>query len=257
VEINSKKESFKMSDNFQEFDNKSVIVTGAGKGIGRATAIEMARRGAKVIAMARTQSDLVSLQADIGCTTVKVDLTDNVAARAAMKQAGTCDYLINCAGTNVLESVLEMTEEGYEAVMGINLRAALICAQEFARARVASGGGGSILNVTSIAGHRGFQEHMCYAASKAGLEGATRVMAKELGHYGIRVNAVAPTVTMTELAADAWSDPAKKNPMMARHPIGRFADVEDVATAIVMLLSSDASMVTGTILPIDGGFLAV
>ena len=246
-----------MSNYFQEFDNKSVIVTGAGKGIGRATAIEMARRGAKVIAMARTQSDLVSLQAEIGCTTVKVDLTDNVAARASMKQAGTCDYLINCAGTNVLESVLEMTEEGYEAVMGINLRAALICAQEFARARVASGGGGSILNVTSIAGHRGFQEHMCYAASKAGLEGATRVMAKELGHYGIRVNAVAPTVTMTELAADAWSDPAKKNPMMVRHPIGRFADVEDVATAIVMLLSSDASMVTGTILPIDGGFLAV
>ena len=246
-----------MSNYSQEFDNKSVIITGAGKGIGRATAIEMARRGAKVISMARTQSDLVSLQADIGCTTIKVDLTDNVAARAAMKQAGTCDYLINCAGTNVLESVLEMTEEGYEAVMGINLRAALICAQEFARARVASGGGGSILNVTSIAGHRGFQEHMCYAASKAGLEGATRVMAKELGHYGIRVNAVAPTVTMTELAADAWSDPAKKNPMMVRHPIGRFANVEDVATAIVMLLSSDASMVTGTILPIDGGFLAV
>ena len=113
------------------------------------------------------------------------------------------------------------------------------------------------MNVTSIAGHRGFQEHMCYAASKAGLEGATRVMAKELGHYGIRVNAVAPTVTMTELAAAAWSDPAKKTPMMVRHPIGRFADVEDVATAIVMLLSSDASMVTGTILPIDGGFLAV
>ena len=246
-----------MSENLHYFDNKSVIITGAGKGIGRATAIEMARRGAKVIAMARTQSDLVKLQADIACTTFKVDLTDNVAARAAMKQAGTCDYLINCAGTNVLESVLEMTEEGYETVMGINLRAALICAQEFARARVASGGGGSILNVTSIAGHRGFQEHMCYAASKAGLEGATRVMAKELGHYGIRVNAVAPTVTMTELAADAWSDPAKKNPMMIRHPIGRFAEVEDVATAIVMLLSGDASMVTGTILPIDGGFLAV
>jgi NAD(P)-dependent dehydrogenase (short-subunit alcohol dehydrogenase family) len=257
VEINSKKESFKMSNYFQEFENKSVIITGAGKGIGLATATEMARRGAKVIAMARTQSDLVSLQADIGCTTIKVDLSDNVAARAAMKQAGTCDYLINCAGTNVLESVLEMTEDGYEAVMGINLRAALICAQEFARARVAYGGGGSILNVTSIAGHRGFKEHMCYAESKAGLEGATRVMAKELGHYGIRVNAVAPTVTMTELAAAAWSDPAKKDPMMVRHPIGRFANVEDVATAIVMLLSSDASMVTGTILPIDGGFLAV
>jgi NAD(P)-dependent dehydrogenase (short-subunit alcohol dehydrogenase family) len=98
---------------------------------------------------------------------------------------------------------------------------------------------------------------MCYAASKAGLEGATRVMAKELGAHGIRVNAVAPTVTMTELAAAAWSDPAKKDPMMVRHPIGRFAEVADVAKSIVMLLGDDAPMITGAILPIDGGFLAV
>ncbi|NVK35065.1 MAG: SDR family oxidoreductase [Rhodobacteraceae bacterium] len=241
----------------EQFGGKSVIITGAGKGIGRACALEMAKRGASVVAMARTESDLSSLKAETGCKTVQVDLIDNGAARAAMKEAGTCDFLINCAGTNVLETVLEMTDEGYEAVMGINLRAALICAQEFSRARVAAGGGGAILNVTSIAGHRGFNEHMCYAASKAGLEGATRVMAKELGAHGIRVNAVAPTVTMTELAAAAWSDPSKKDPMMARHPIGRFAEVEDVARSIVMLLGDDAPMITGAVLPIDGGFLAV
>lgn len=241
----------------KEFERKSVIITGAGKGIGRACAIEMADRGAKVIAMARTGADLDSLAQDIGSKSITVDLMDNTAARAAMKRAGTCDFLINCAGTNVLESVLDMTDTGYEAVMGINLRAVLICAQEFARARVAAGGGGAILNVTSIAGHRGFEEHMCYAASKAGLEGATRVMAKELGAHGIRVNAVAPTVTMTELAAVAWSDPAKKDPMMVRHPIGRFAEVADVAKSIVMLLGDDAPMVTGAVLPIDGGFLAV
>jgi NAD(P)-dependent dehydrogenase (short-subunit alcohol dehydrogenase family) len=240
-----------------QFEGKTVIVTGAGKGIGRACAVEMAKRGASVIAMARTKSDLDSLSSETSCRSIIVDLMDNAAARGAMKEAGTCDFLINCAGTNVLETVLEMTDEGYEAVMGINLRAALICAQEFARARVAAGGGGSILNVTSIAGHRGFNEHMCYAASKAGLEGATRVMAKELGAHGIRVNAVAPTVTMTELAAAAWSDPSKKDPMMGRHPIGRFAEVEDVAKSIVMLLSNDAPMVTGAVLPIDGGFLAV
>ncbi len=241
----------------QTFDGKSVIITGAGKGIGRACAQDLARRGARVIAMARTASDLESLAADTGCETIQVDLSDNTAARAAMAQAGPVDFLINCAGTNVLESVLDMTDEGYEAVMGINLRAALICAQAFARARVASGGGGAILNVTSIAGHRGFEEHMVYAASKAGLEGATRVMARELGPHGIRVNAVAPTVTMTDLAAAAWSDPAKKDPMMVRHPIGRFAEVEDVARSITMLLSEDAPMVTGAVLPIDGGFLAV
>lgn len=240
-----------------EMTGKTVIITGAGKGIGRACAQVMAACGARVIAMARTQGDLDALAAQCGAVGIKVDLADNVAARAAMKAAGTADYLINCAGTNVLESVLEMTEDGFEAVMGINLRAALICAQEFARARVAAGGGGVILNVTSIAGHRGFDGHMVYAASKAGLEGATRVMAKELGPYGIRVNAVAPTVTMTELAAAAWSEPTKKDPMMLRHPLGRFAEVEDVARTIALMLSDDAPMVTGAVLPIDGGFLAV
>ena len=240
-----------------EFTGKTVIITGAGKGIGRACAQAMAARGARVIAMARTQSDLDTLAAQCGAVGIKVDLADTAAARAAMTAAGTADFLINCAGTNVLESVLEMTEDGYEAVMGINLRAALICAQEFARARLAAGGGGAIVNVTSIAGHRGFEGHMAYAASKAGLEGATRVMAKELGPHGIRVNAVAPTVTMTELAAAAWSDPVKKDPMMVRHPLGRFAEVEDVARTIVLMLSDDAPMVTGAVLPIDGGFLAV
>lgn len=234
-----------------------MIITGAGKGIGRACAEVLAARGASIVAMARTQSDLDALATGFGATIIKVDLADSTAARKAMHKAGPADYLINCAGTNVLESVLEMTEDGYEAVMGINLRAALICAQEFARARVAAGGGGAIVNVTSIAGHRGFVDHMCYAASKAGLEGATRVMAKELGPHGIRVNAVSPTVTMTELAAAAWSDPAKHDPMMVRHPHGRFAEVEEVARSIALLLGDDASFVSGAVLPVDGGFLAV
>jgi|TARA_R110001583_G_scaffold105494_1_gene253283 NAD(P)-dependent dehydrogenase (short-subunit alcohol dehydrogenase family) len=240
-----------------KFSGKTVIITGAGKGIGRACAHLLAERGASIVAMARTQSDLDALGAKIGARTIQADLSQSRAARNAMQTAGIADFLINCAGTNVLESVLEMTDEGYETVMSINLHAALICAQEFARVRVAAGGGGAIVNVTSIAGHRGFVEHMCYAASKAGLEGATRVMAKELGPYGIRVNAVAPTVTMTELAAAAWSNPAKADPMMVRHPQGRFADVDDVARSIAMLLGDDASFVSGSVLPVDGGFLAV
>lgn len=175
----------------------------------------------------------------------------------AMREAGDADFLINCAGNNVLEIVLDLTEDGYESVLGINLRAALICAQEFARARVAVGGGGAIVNVTSIAGHRGFPEHLCCAASKAGLKAATRVMAKDLGTHGIRVNAITPTVTMTELAVAAWSDPAKSGPMMVRHPLEKFAEVEDVASGIAMLLSHNAGMITGAVLPLDGGFLSV
>lgn len=236
------------------FQDKSVIITGAGKGIGRATALLLAERGARVIAISRTRADLDSLT---GITGIVADLSDPQAARAAMAQAGTCDFLVNCAGTNVLESLLDMTETGYDTVMGINLKAALICAQAFARARIAAGGGGAIVNVTSIAGHRGFADHICYATSKAGLEGATRVMARELGPHGIRAVAIAPTVTMTELAAAAWSDPTKRDPMVARHPMGRFAEAEDVARGIALLLSDDAAMITGAVLPLDGGFLAV
>ncbi|MEE2861144.1 MAG: SDR family oxidoreductase [Pseudomonadota bacterium] len=240
-----------------QFEDKSVIITGAGKGIGRATAQLLAARGAKVVAISRTQSDLDSLTAETGATGIAADLSTAKGARDAMAQAGTCDFLVNCAGTNVLESLLDMTDEGYDMVMDINLRTALVCAQEFARARIAAGGGGAIVNVTSIAGHRGFPDHVVYAASKAGLEGATRVMAKELGPHGIRVTAIAPTVTMTELAAAAWSDPAKSAPMMSRHPMGRFAEAEDVARSIALLMSDDAGMVTGAVLPLDGGFLAV
>lgn len=240
-----------------DFKGKTIIITGAGKGIGRACVELFSQRGAHIIAMSRSQADLDELVAAFDATVISVDLADNAAARAAMKKAGPAHALINCAGTNVLESVLDMTEEGYEQVLGINLRAALICAQEFARARIANGGGGTIINVTSIAGHRGFVDHVAYAASKAGLEGATRVMAKELGAYGIRVNAVAPTVTMTELAAKAWSDPAKRDPMLVRHPMKRFAEVNDVARSIAMLVSDDAPMVSGAVLPVDGGFLSV
>ena len=119
------------------FEGKSVIVTGASKGIGRACAELLARRGAEVVALGRTGSQLDSLRAEIGGRSITVDLSDPAAARWAMAEAGTCDFLVNNAGTNVLEGVLEMTEAGYEAVLGLNLRAALITSQEFARRRIA------------------------------------------------------------------------------------------------------------------------
>ena len=116
-----------------QFSGKSVIITGAGKGIGRACAQLMVARGATVIALGRTQSDLDSLAAETGARTILVDLADTAATRAAMAAAGTCDYLINSAGINVLESVLDMSDAGFDAVIAINLRAALVTSQAFAR----------------------------------------------------------------------------------------------------------------------------
>lgn len=240
-----------------DFEGKTVIITGAGKGIGRATAHVMAERGAKVVALSRTAKSLEGLPEETGARVITADFANIAEVRRAMKEAGTCDFLVNCAGINVLESVLDMTDEGYEQVLNINLRAAIVAAQEFARARVAAGGGGVIVNVTSIAGHRASLDHVCYAASKAGLEGASRVMARELGPHGMRVLCVAPTITLTELAVEAWGDPAKSEPMMVRHPLGRFAEPEDVARSIAMLFTDDAAMVTGSVLKVDGGFLSM
>ena len=240
-----------------DFTGKTVIITGAGKGIGRACALQLNAAGADVIAISRTIADLEALHAQIGCRVIQADLSDGRAAVAAMAEAGPADFLINSAGINILEHCLEVTEDAYQSLMDINLRAALLTCRDFARARVAAGGGGAIVNITSIAGHRGFEEHLCYAASKAGLEGASRVLAKELGPHGIRVNCLAPTITLTELAAEAWSDPEKADPMMVRHPAGRFAEAEEVASAAALLLSGAAGMITGAVLPVDGGFLSV
>lgn len=239
-----------------QFSGKRIVITGAGKGIGRACAQLLASRGAQIVALGRTQRDLDTLRDEIGAHVIPVDLMDRAATRAAIREAGTCDHLINSAGINVLESVLDMSDDGFDAVLGTNLRAALVACQEFARTRIAAGGGGAIVNITSIAGHRGFPDHLAYAASKAGLEGATRVLAKELGPHGIRVNAVAPTITLTELAVEAWSDEAKSAPMMVRHPLNRFAEAGEVAAGIALLLDDDSRMVTGAVLPIDGGFLS-
>lgn len=238
------------------FEGKSVIITGAGKGIGRACAELMHERNASVIAIGRTKADLDTLEQKLACQTVCADLSDTGELRRAMSEAGQADFLVNCAGINILQSMLEVTDEAYEQIMNTNLRAALMASQAFARARIEAGGGGAILNVSSIAAHRGFGNHLCYAASKAGLEAATRVMAAELGPYGIRVNALAPTITMTELAAEAWSDPESSEPMMVRHPQGRFAEVEDVARSIAAVLSDDFPMTTGAVFRVDGGFLA-
>ena len=237
------------------FDGKTVLITGAGKGIGRETARLMAARGASVVAVSRTESDLDSLAAEIGCATVAVDLADADAARVAALRGLPADYLVNCAGINVLQPFVDVTVEAFDLVHAVNTRAAMIFAQEFARSRIGLGGGGAIVNVSSLSSFIGFDDHASYCASKGALDAMSRVMTNELGSHGVRVNCINPIVTMTELAARAWSDPAKSDPMLRRIPISRFAETIDIAEVIAFLLSDAAVMMNGLSISLDGGFL--
>lgn len=238
-----------------EFHGKRVLVTGAGKGIGRATALYFAGLGAKVIALSRSAEDLAALAEETGCETIAVDLADAEATRRAAIAAQPADYLVNCAGTTTLESFLDVQVESFDHLMAVNVRAAMIVAQETARSLIARGVHGAIVNVSSVSSSIGFQDHTAYCATKGALDAMTRVMANELGRHGIRVNAVNPVVTLTPMAVKAWSDPAKSEPMLKRIPLGRFVEPVEVASAIAYLLGTGASMVNGVTLPIDGGFL--
>jgi L-xylulose reductase len=243
-------------DRSREFSGKTVLVTGAGKGIGRTTAQLMAQRGARVIALSRAAADLKTLKDETGCETLCADLADAAAALEAARAAQPVDLLVNCAGTVELQPFLDTTVEAFDRTIAVNLRAAMIISQQCARSMIERGVKGAIVNVSSVSAQIGFPLHAAYCASKSGLDGLTRVMAIELGEHGIRVNAVNPTVTMTPMGEKAWSDPAKAGPVLARIPLHRFVQPLEVATTIAYLLSDEASMVNGASLIVDGGLLA-
>jgi L-xylulose reductase len=246
-------------DRNREFAGKTVLITGAGKGIGYATALLMAERGAHVMALSRSQPDLDALSNTISCTTIAVDLADASATLAAAQQASKArpvDLLVNCAGVAELGLFLEASVASFDLTMAVNVRAPMIVAQEYARGVIARGTGGAIVNVSSIAARVGTPLHAAYCASKAALDALTRVMAVELGMHGIRVNTVNPVITLTPMAEKVWSEPAKSGPMLARIPLQRFVQPDEVARAIAYLLSSDSSMVNGVSLAVDGGFQA-
>ena len=243
-----------MEDASLEFAGRTVLVTGATKGIGRATAQLLARRGASVLALGRSPDDLASLAAEIACRTIVVDLADLEATRAAVRTNLPFDLLVNCAGTTALQPFLDLTLETFDRIMTVNTKAPIVVSQEYARARIAAKLPGSIVNVSSDASFVGVIDHAAYCASKAALDAVTRVMANELGPHGIRVNCVNPTITLTDMGRLAWSDPVRSAPRLARMPIGRFLQPSEVAEAVVFLLSDRASAMTGATLRADGGF---
>lgn len=238
-----------------DFAGERIVVTGATKGIGRATALLLAKRGASVVAIGRDEKDLASLAEEIGAETHAVDLADPAAVRIVAQAVQPIDRLVNNAGTTALQSFVETTVEIFQELMAVNVVAAMIFGQETAKSLIARGRKGAIVNVSSIASSMGLADHTAYCSSKGALDSLTMVMANELGRHGIRVNAVNPTVVLTPMAVKAWSDPAKSGPVLQRIPLGRFIEPEEVAETIAYLLGDGAAMVNGVMLPVDGGLL--
>ncbi|KAK2714181.1 D-erythrulose reductase-like [Artemia franciscana] len=239
-----------------DFRGKTALVTGAGQGIGYSVARKLASLGAKVYALSKNESHLAKLvDEEKSIHPVCCDLTDWDSTKLKVAGIGQIDLLVNNAGVGKLEPFLIASSDAFDWIFNVNVKAVMNVSQVVASGMVERKHG-AIVNVSSQASQAALKEHAIYCASKAALDSMTRVMALELGPHNIRVNTVNPTVVLTELGRSAWADPQKGGEMKAKIPLGRFAEVDDVVNAIVFLLSDNAAMITGTCLPVDGGYLA-
>jgi len=233
------------------------LVTGAGRGIGRACALALARDGAHVLAAARTADDLSSLA---GEARGKIEpWIGDVRTDAFIERIGALDrldILVNNAGTNKLQHIFDVDDDTLDLLLTLNIRAAFKVAQAAASVMARGGRGGCIVNISSQMGHVGGPKRSVYAMTKHAIEGLTKAMAVELAEHRIRVNAVAPTVVLTSMTEPFFKDPAYGKAAVAMIPLGAVAQPDDVAGAVSYLASPAARMVTGTSLKVDGGATA-
>jgi NAD(P)-dependent dehydrogenase (short-subunit alcohol dehydrogenase family) len=241
------------------FQGRTVLVTGAGSGIGRATAQRLAADGARVVGVDLNAEALAATFDDLAgdhCT-MTVDLTgpgscDAAVAAAVEHGRGRLGVLVNAAGILRRHPLLDHPLEAWQRTLDVNLKAPFQLSRA-ALAVMGAAGAGAIVNVCSYESQRPLPGHVAYTASKGALWMLTRATAYEVARFGVRVNAVAPGVTETAMNADLRSDPAAAAAVLARHPLGRFARAGEVAAAIAWLASDDASFVTGALLAVDGG----
>ena len=240
-------------------DGKRALVTGASRGLGRASAAALAEAGAHVVLAARGRGALAQVASEIeaaggAAAILPLDVADVERAAAALAELGPVDILINNAGGNRPAALLDVTVEDFDAVMGINVRGAYFCAQAVAREMVAAKRGGVIINMSSQMGHVGGPRRTVYCTTKHAIEGMTKAM--DLAPYNIRVNAIGPTFISTPMTVPFLEDPAFKDDTLSRIALGRLGELPDVMGAIVFLASDAASLITGASLLIDGGWTA-
>ncbi|MDQ6698098.1 MAG: SDR family oxidoreductase [Actinomycetota bacterium] len=237
-------------------DGRVAVVTGGGAGIGRGIAAGLAAFGASVAIWEKDPETCAAASAEIGAFGVPTDVRDSMAVDAALgattEALGTVTILVNNAGGVFSSPILDTSENGWDALYRANLRHVLLCTQRVARAMVAAEIGGSVTNVTSIEGVRAAPGYAAYAAAKAGVINYTKTAALELAPLGIRVNALAPDITLTE-GMKAVAPPGSEARFGDTVPMGRAGDVDEMAGAAVFLASDMASYITGQTIHVDGG----
>src|SRR6266852_2249706 len=248
-------------DSAFRLDGKMALVTGAGRGIGRAVALALAAAGAELALVSRTLSELdevahVSTTGGGKASALPFDVTRSDAVRDTIAGLGHLDILVNNAGLNRPQPFLEVDEPTLDLLLDLNVRAAFLVAQAAARLMVAKGSG-VIISMSSQMGHVGSDlNRTVYVTTKHAVEGLTKAMAVELAPKGVRVVSIAPTFITTPLTKPFFEDPVFRRWVLDRIPVGRLGTVEEVAQAVVFLASPAAALVTGSSLLVDGGWTA-
>ena len=239
-----------------KFNGKVALVTGGGKGLGRACAIGLAAAGAKVIAVARTENDLKEVQShNPDNITYWAEDVLNDRLYSKIERMDQLDILVGCAGANKPQPISDITLETIDWLMDLNIRAIFRASQSAAKIMLKQGSG-SIINMTSQMGHIGAPNRTLYCTTKHAVEGLTKALAVELAPEGIRVNAVAPTFIDTPFTRPMFKNIEFKETVENNIALGHIGTVEDVAAAVIFLASPGAAMITGESLKVDGGWTA-
>tara|TARA_Y100001936_G_scaffold53809_1_gene52346 strand:+ start:229 stop:996 length:768 start_codon:yes stop_codon:yes gene_type:complete len=245
--------------------NKIALVTGAGKGLGKACAIALAEAGSNLVIISRTKKDLdqvskITKRFKVKCKSYVCDITNYNEIKKIINSQPKIDILINNAGTNIPEYFDKVKRENMEYLVKINTVAsfnlAQLCALKMLKTKNRKKIGGSIVNMSSQMGHVSGPKRSVYSMTKFGLEGLTKGMALDLAKYNIRVNTICPTFVVTPMTKKFLKDKKFKRDMLSNIPLGRFAEMSEISSAVVFLASDAASMITGTSLLVDGGWTA-
>lgn len=239
-------------------DGKRALVTGAGRGIGKAIAVALAEAGAEVVLVARSGDEIAAAAQEIGgkANAAVLDVSDLDAVERFFSRQPAFDILVNNAGTNRPMPMQDVAEADFDAVIGLNVKAAFFVAQSAARRMIEAGKGGSLIHIGSQMGHVGGPNRSLYCASKWALEGINKAFALDLAEHNVRSNTICPTFIETPMTKPFLEDAAFKRSVLDKIKLGRIGQVEDIMGAAVFLASDASAMMTGSSIVIDGGWTA-